>query len=65
MTLSARNTLGYRLGESGAVAHAIAELESLVVDESRILGDDAPETLITRNNLSHWIAVKKSTFRNA
>lgn len=44
--------LASRRAKAGDVAGAIAELESLLAEEIRVLGPDHPDTLKTRSSLS-------------
>ena len=39
---------------------AVTAFERLLTDQMRVLGPDAPNTLITRNNLAHWLERRKS-----
>lgn len=41
-------------GEAGDPVGAVAGFEALLVDQQRVLGADHPDTLRTRNNVSHW-----------
>ena len=45
---------GRSLGEAGLVTQAAAAFEQLLTDCRRVLGDDHPDTLTTRNNLAYW-----------
>ncbi|WP_158068358.1 tetratricopeptide repeat protein [Serinicoccus sp. CNJ-927] len=53
--LDTRHAVAYWLGEDGRVKDAITEFEVLLEDRTRVLGPEAPATLITRNNLAYWL----------
>ncbi|WP_062985324.1 tetratricopeptide repeat protein [Nocardia anaemiae] len=53
VTLTIRHQLAYWRGRSGDMRGAVAELEAVLTDQSRILGLDDVRTLATRHNLAN------------
>ncbi|WP_433755328.1 tetratricopeptide repeat protein [Nocardia sp. CA-135398] len=53
VTLTIRHQLAYWRGRSGDLCAAVAELDEVLIDESRVLGNDDPRTLTTRHNLAN------------
>jgi hypothetical protein len=37
------------------VQEATGQYQRLLADRTRVLGPDHPDTLLTRNNLAHWL----------
>ncbi|MEI7029299.1 tetratricopeptide repeat protein, partial [Streptomyces pratensis] len=49
------NNLAGWLGRAGDAAGAATALADLLSDMARVLGEDHPETLTTRNNFASWL----------
>ncbi|MEU9473817.1 tetratricopeptide repeat protein [Streptomyces avermitilis] len=53
-TLFLRSDIAGLRAEGGDVAGAVAELQEVLVLQSRHLGEESPHALTTLNNLAHW-----------